>query len=186
MEKYVRKYADENSIKNGPICMLSVVEPCISPRISGNKATKKLELHMVTRKCKKFYLYFDDPEFGFGHVRLQTWLPMNIFINLNGRHWLEKQLIKNKIAYIKDRNSFPWIEDLTSAQKLLNEQLKTNWNSFLNNISLSLCPNLNDIFSPLKMNYYWSADDTEWATDIMFKSKSELTSIPYIRFNLKS
>ena len=176
-EKYVRQYADENNIKNGPICMLSVVEPCISPKISSNKETKKLEIHMITRKCKKIYLYFDDPDFGFGHVRLQTWLPMNIFINLNGRHWLEKQLIKNNIAYIKDRNSFPWIEDLDSAQKLLIDQLKTNWNSFLYNISLSLCPDLNDIFNPLKMDYYWSADDTEWATDIMFKSKSELDKI---------
>ncbi len=176
-EKYVRKYADENNIKNGPICILSVVEPCISPKIIGNKETKKLEIHMITRKCKKFYLYFDDPEFGFGHVRMQTWLPMNIFINLNGRHWLEKQLIKNKIAFIKDRNSFPWIGDLDTAQKLLFDQLKTDWNSFLCNIALSLCPDLNNIFNPLKMDYYWSADDTEWATDVMFKSKVELDKL---------
>jgi hypothetical protein len=69
---------------------------------------------------------FDHPEYGFGHVQLQTWLPMNIFINLNGRHWLEKQLLKNNIEYIIDRNSFPWLKDLNFAQTLLNKQLETN------------------------------------------------------------
>jgi hypothetical protein len=34
-EKFVREYAKSHGKKSGPICMLSVVEPCISPMVSG-------------------------------------------------------------------------------------------------------------------------------------------------------
>lgn len=176
-EQFVREYAEEHNIKEGPICMLSVVEPCISPRICGNRKTKEIELHMRISKCKWIYLYFNHPEYGFGHIRLQTWLPMNIFINLNGRHWLEKQLIKKRIQYIKDKNSFPWLKNMETAQELLNKQLETDWNSLLNNFSLSLCPELRTVFLPLALDYYWSADETEWATDVMFRSKNDLDKI---------
>jgi len=62
---------------------------------------------MRQRKCVWIYHYWDDPVVGFGHVRLQTWLPMNVFVCLNGRHWLAKQLDSLGIAYVKDRNCFP-------------------------------------------------------------------------------
>ena len=173
-EEFVRKYAKDHNIKEGPICMLSVVEPCIRPKVSGNRKTKKLELNMIRGKCKWIYMYFLHPEYGFGHVRLQTWLPMSISVNLNGRHWLEKQLQKNNIAYIKDKNSFPWLSNIGTAQELFNKQLETDWSSLLNELSLSLCPNLRKVFLPLKLDHYWSADETEWATDVMFNSKNDL------------
>ena len=77
-EKLARKIAEERGVSDGPICMFSVVEPCVSPCVNGNKASKKLELRMRHRKCVWIYHYFDHPECGFGHVRLQSWLPMNV------------------------------------------------------------------------------------------------------------
>jgi hypothetical protein len=47
---------------------------------------------------------------------MQSWLPFNIFICLNGRHWLQRQMDKQGIAYIKDGNCFPWIDDVEAAQ----------------------------------------------------------------------
>jgi hypothetical protein len=169
-EKLARQIASEKGITEGSICMFSCVEPCISPMVRGNKAQKKLELVMAHRKCIFVYHYFNDPVFGFGHVRIQSWLPFNIFICLNGRHWLEKQLLQENIRYFKDGNCFPWIEDVTAAQSLLYKQLETNWSQTLMKLSLDSCPALDDVIRPLRPEYYWSADDTEWATDIMFKS----------------
>src|SRR4051794_11634471 len=34
------------------------------------------------------YLYRIDPEFGWMHVRLQTWAPYEMQISVNGREWL--------------------------------------------------------------------------------------------------
>ena len=39
-----------------------------------------------------------------------------------------------------------------------------------------MCPDLKDVLS-LPLDYYWSADATEWATDIMFKSRQDLEAI---------
>jgi len=176
-EKLAREIAESRGIKEGSICMLSAVEPCIAPMVKGNKAQKKLQLVMAQRKCVFVYHYFDDPVFGFGHVRIQSWLPFNIFICLNGRHWLEKQLQKQGIGYIKDGNCFPWIEDIETAQNLLNKQLETNWSQMLMKLSLKSCPALSKVIRPLKPEYYWSADNTEWATDIMFKSVESLNEL---------
>ena len=99
-------------------------------------------LSLARRKCIFVYHYFDDPVFGFGHIRIQSWLPFNISICLNGRHWLEKQLQKEGIGYIKDGNCFPWIEDIDTAQNLLNEQFETNWSQTLMKLALKSCPAL--------------------------------------------
>ncbi len=175
-EKLARGIAKQRKITTGPICLLSVVEQCLSPTVKGNRATKKLELKMIPRKCVWLYYYFNHPEFGFGHIRLQSWLPFNIFICLNGRHWLERQLIKHKIAYAKDGNCFPWIEDIEAAQELMDKQLETNWSDMLDGLVRGMCPDLNSLL-PLRPDYYWSADETEWSTDIMFNSSEELDKL---------
>lgn len=176
-EKFVRELAASRGIKEGSICMLSAVEPCMAPMVKGNKRQKKVELVMAQRKCVFVYHYFDDPVLGFGHVRIQSWLPFNIFICLNGRHWLEKQLQKEGMGYIKDGNCFPWIEDIETAQNLFNKQMETNWSHMLMTLSLKTCPALAQVIRPLRPEYYWSADDTEWATDIMFKSVESLDTL---------
>ncbi len=176
-EKLARQIATEKGITSGSICMFSVVESCVAPMVKGNKATKKLEVTMANRKCVWIYHYFDDPEFGFGHVRLQSWVPFTVFICLNGRHWLERQLQNRGIGYRKDGNCFPWIEDISTAQKLLAEQLKSDFKQMLNRLAFGSCPALDKVLGPLRPDYYWSADETEWATDIMFKSTGALDKL---------
>jgi hypothetical protein len=168
-EKLAREIAAQRGITKGSICLFSVVEPCIAPMVKGNKASKKLEVVMAPRKCVWIYHYFDDAQFGFGHVRIQSWVPFNVFICLNGRHWLERQLQNNGIGYIKDGNCFPWIEDIEAAQAIMDKQLRTEWVKMLNHLSFGSCPALSQVLQPLRPDYYWSADETEWATDIMFK-----------------
>jgi hypothetical protein len=176
-ESLARQIAQAQGITQGSICLLSVVEPCTAPMVKGNKATRKLEVVMAPRKCVWLYHYFDDPVLGFGHVRLQSWVPFNVFICLNGRHWLERQLQKHGIGYLKDGNCFPWIQDMQAAQRLLDEQLQTHWTERLNALALGSCPALPEVLSPLHPEYYWSAEETEWATDILFRSPTALDAI---------
>jgi hypothetical protein len=175
-EELARKIAEERGITTGAICNFSVLETCYAPKVKGNKAKKQLELKILPTKCVHVYHYFHHREFGFGHVRLQTWAPYNIFICLNGRHWLERQLQKKNIAYTKDGNCFPWIEDIRAAQKLADRQLKARWPKVLNGLVRRMCPGLDKIL-PLRPDYYWSADETEWATDIMFTSTGDLDAL---------
>ena len=173
-----RKIAEEKGVgPDGSICMFSVVEPCWAPSVSGNRASKRLELNMRQRKCVFIYHYFDDPEFGFGHVRLQSWLPMSAHICLNGRHWLEKQMKKAGMRFVKSGNCFPWVEDIPSAQRMLDAQLETDWPKLLNRFVLNCCPDMEALLAPFDFNYYWSADETEYATDVLFHSEKELSAL---------
>jgi hypothetical protein len=171
-----RQIAGEQGIGQGPICNLSVLETCFVPRVKGNKATGQLELRTVPSKCLHLYHYFDHPDYGFGHVRLQTWAPYTISLCLNGRHWLERQLQKRGIKYVKEDNGFPWIEDMAAAQRLLDRQLQTNWSRLLGGLVRGMCPGLSRIL-PLSADYYWSADETEWATDILFHRAADLEAL---------
>jgi len=176
-ENLARQIAMDKGITAGSICMFSVVEPCLAPMVKGNKASKKLEVTMGQRKCVWVYHYFDDPAWGFGHVRLQSWVPFNVFICLNGRHWLERQLQQKGIGYVKDGNCFVRIDDMTSAQALLDGQLASDWSRMLTRLVLGTCPALGQVLHPLRPEYYWSADETEWATDLLFKSQEALDAL---------
>jgi len=177
-EALAREIAQKGGMpEDGSICLLSVVELCYAPTVVPNQETKKLEVRMLSRKCIFLYYYFDDPGLGFGHVRLQTWAPFTVQICLNGRHWLEKQLLKQGVAYLKAGNCFPWVQDVALAQHLLDEQLKSNWPQLLNGLVNRMCPTLPKLCSPFEIQYYWSADETEFATDVMFRSAPDLDKL---------
>ena len=175
-EERARAVAKERGVESGDICMFSTVEPCRAPLVKGNRKSKKLELKMALRKCVWIYHYWNHPVFGFGHTRLQSWLPLSVTVCVNGRHWLERQLIDAAISYRKDGNCFPFIEDIEAAQKLFDTQQRTNWLKMLDGLVRQSCPNIDHVL-PIRPNYYWSADETEWATDMMFKSTHALDQL---------
>ena len=78
-------------------------------------------------KCSYLYHYFLHPTFGWLYVRLQTWFPFEIQVGLNGREWLTRQLDRAKLRYVRDDNKFLWVQDWARAQRLLQEQLQTDW-----------------------------------------------------------
>jgi len=173
-EDLARKVAKERGVDTGPICMLSVVEPCQAPLLRSDRQSKQLHLEMAPRKCVFIYQYWNDPMLGFGHTRLQTWLPLGATICINGRHWLERQLLAEEIACVKDGNCFPAIADWVRAQELLDRQLQTNWPPLLDGLLAQSCPLIDQVIPEISAEYYWSADETEWATDIGFGSAADL------------
>ena len=56
----------------------------------------------------------------------------------------------------------------------MDEQPRTAWPEFLNTIARDLNPLHDTMFEAYPMDYYWSAHQTEWATDIMFRDTESL------------
>ena len=77
-EDLARKIAARDGISEGLICVLRILEPSLSFRLRSNRKTQHLEVVTGRRLCVQLYFYFIDPEFGFMHVKLQTWLPFSI------------------------------------------------------------------------------------------------------------
>ena len=180
--------AEERGVDTGDICMFSVVEPCRAPQVGADRETKMLHLELAQRKCVFVYHYWNDPIPGFGHTRLQSWLPLTVTTCLNGRHWLERQLLSESIKYVKDDNCFPFIDDLDRARELLDQQLQTRWPELLDSLLRRNCPIIDSLFDHDPLRYYWSADETEWATDITFRTSADLDRIylPLLRHGLIS
>jgi hypothetical protein len=166
--------AANDGIGSGLICVLGCVEPCLSFDVGPNADTKRLELKHRLRKCLFLYHYWMHPVFGFMSARIQTWFPFQVQIYLNGREWLARQMEEASVGYIRHENCFPWIEDYARAQSLLDAQMKTDWSRELGAIARQLNPAHEEIFAGFPADYYWSAIESEWATDVGFRGGVEL------------
>ena len=176
-EEIARGIAQKDGIKKGLIGILTAVEPCQTYELVRNREQKKLELQPRIRKCLFLYHYWIDARFGFMHGRIQTWFPFSIQIYLNGREWLARQMDRLGLRYRRQENCFPWIGKLSRAQALMDEQLRTDWPSVLDEMARRLNPIHEKLLAPYQENYYWSGHQTEWATDILFKSAARLGKI---------
>ena len=112
------------------------------------------------------------------HVRLQTWFPFNIQICLNGREWVARQLARRgHHDFTRADNCFTHLGDPALAQRLLAQQLRTNWSRQLDPIARTLNPLHPRIFRHWPHPYYWSAYQTEWATDLLFAAPAALAAL---------
>lgn len=169
--------AQRDQIKEGLVAVLTCVEPCRTFEIHRNRAQKRLQLVSRESKCKFIYQYMIDPEVGWMHARIQTWLPFNVQVCINGREWLSRQMDREGIAYTRADNSFPLIANLERAQELMKQQVKTRWPEFLRRMARRLNPDHGALFPELDLDYYWSIYQSEWATDVMFKDRQSLMEI---------
>lgn len=173
-ENLAREIAQRDHVREGLIAVFSCVEPCRTYFVRGNRATKKLELKLETGKCIHLYFYLQHPQVGLMHLRLQTWFPFLIQMWLNGREWLARQMDAIGLRYRRQDNCFPWIEDVPRAQTLMDEQLRTNWTAFAEELRRQFHPQHEVISRPLPLSYYWTVAESEYASDVMFRDQASL------------
>ena len=178
-DQLAQDIARRDKIEAGPICLLTAVEPCWSYELHRSREAKKLLLEKRWRKCLHLYHYQIHPHLGFLHVRLQTWLPFTVKICLNGREWLCRQLDQAGQKYVRRDNCLTWVQNVAAAQNLLTAQLTTAWPTLLNQLAAQTHPGLTALpaMGERPLEYYWSADQSEWATDVMFRSPAALAAL---------
>lgn len=170
--------AREDGITQGLVCVLTCVEPCYSAEIRRNQAAKLLELVFVPRKCKFYYLYLIHPVFGWMHMRLQSWVPFDVQICLNGRSYLQRRLDEAGIGYVKADNCFTRIDDLEKAQAFMDELTAMNWSQTLRQMLIDFWPATEEGLLPEgPERYYWSIRQSEVATDVMFTDEAALAGL---------
>lgn len=161
--------------KTGLIAAFSAVELCRTMTVVPNRETKQLEIVSRNTKCKHYYFYYNDKEFGWMFIKIQTWFPFNAQVYINGHEYLRKRLEKNNIGYNMFNNSFSYLENFENAQKLadsiLNEKISDSFDGLIKKIN----PLLTNIKEKLNHSYYWCIDQCEFATDINFKNREDLS-----------
>lgn len=162
---------------HGVVCALKVVEPCTSFEYHRSGQLLARGLRLVPRRCLHIYKYVQHPVFGFMSARVQTWPPFSLQVNINGREWLARQLTRRSSAFKRVENAFTWLGNPALAQRLMVDQVKTDWPRVLGEIARSMNPIHSEIFAAWPMDYYWSAHQTEWATDVLFRTPGALAGI---------
>ena len=176
-EDLARALLAEQPTEQGLICALSAVEPCMSFEYRRTSDTPARSLVLSPRQGLHVYQYRLHPTFGFMNARIQTWFPFAVQICLNGREWLGRRLVEEGVAHRRHDNTFTWIADVSRAQAILDEQLRTEWPQALREVARLVNPLHEEIFAAWPMDYYWSADQTEWATDLMFPDPASWASL---------
>ena len=118
-----------------------------------------------------------DRDFGLMHARLQTWFPFTIQVCLNGRSWLARQMDRRGMTYRQADNCFLRLDNPAGAQRLMDRLLGWDWPKFLGRIAGRVNPALPQVLRGYRVDYYWSASESEWASNVMFRSASALAAI---------
>lgn len=177
-EDLARRLLEEHPVSKGLICGLTAIEPCRSFEYHRSRDDRERGLKLRNRKCLHIYKYYLHPVFGFMNARIQTWFPFNIQVCLNGREWLDRQLSRRHHDDFKRYdNCFTWLGDPKLAQRLMDKQLETDWSRELTTIARQLNPLHAEIFESWPQDYYWSAYQSEWATDVLFENPKALSSV---------
>lgn len=171
-DELARQILRESPVSEGLVCVLTCLEPCRTFRLRGNRQTKQLELRAEQTKCLHVYKYWIDSQFGFMGARLQTWLPCEVQVWINGREWLARKMDRRGIDYQRRDNCFPWIENFPAAQRLFHQMQGIRWIGSLDRVLRRLCPAYASRLD--RQECYWTALQTEWATDICFDEPDTL------------
>jgi hypothetical protein len=179
-----REIAAKHAITQGLACVLRCVEPCWTFELK--KKDGKLTVQGEKGRCSQLYHYLVHPEFGWMHVRLQTWFPFEIQVYINGREWLARTLDRAGIGYRRSDNKFLWIEDWSGAQQLFDQQLQMAWRPVLDELQRQVHPLHPHFLGRLPVAYNWTVYQSEWATDIAFRTPEDLERwyLPWVRHAL--
>ncbi len=111
------------------------------------------------------------------HVRFQSWFPFDVRVCMNGREWLCRELDRAGVGYVRRENCLTDVADIVYAQRLLGRQARINWTNELDAFAALVHPLRREIFRAWPVDYYWSLDESEWASDVMFRSPRLLAEL---------
>lgn len=172
-EDRVKQILAQRGEHPGLVCIFSAMEPCSTYKPWHNKGTGKTYLVPDDGKCLHYYFYFIDDELGLCYVRVPTWLPCRLQIYYNGHNWLAAQLRKRKIDYRLLDNAFVEIGDWERAQQVVNGWEAKQMHRKLDEFAGTYCP----IHRTFGVQYHWSVDQCEYATDIVFRQQADVAAL---------
>jgi hypothetical protein len=176
-EALARSIGERDGVEEGLIAVFSAVEPCWSYHLHRNRETRQLDLVGGPSKCLHYYHYHRHPRLGFLHVRLQTWFPFTVHVCLHGREWLSRQMDAEGIGYHRRDNCFVDLADPDRAQRWADRQLRADWPKLLDGLVRLAHPGHEAMFGGPAVPYYWSVQESEWASDVMFRSAEALSCL---------
>jgi hypothetical protein len=176
-EDRARAIQHRDGITEGLICILSAVEPCRAVTVRGDRTTRRLRVAVEERKCAHLYFYYADHDLGLMHIRVQTWFPFTLQVCVNGREWLVQQLTRRGIQHTRAENCVTSVTDPMGAQRLLDQLTTRRWARVLRQLAERVNPLVRRSTGLSLRSYYWSLQESEFATDVLFHRSADLAAV---------
>lgn len=176
-DERARAIQQRDGVTDGLICVLSCVEPCRALTVRSDRTTRRLRFVVEERKCAHLYFYYADHDFGLFHIRLQTWFPFTLQVCVNGREWLGQQLTRLAVAHTRVDNCVTAVADVGRAQRLLDQLSTRRWARLLRQLAERVNPLVRRGTGLSLRSYYWSLQESEVATDVLFRTPADLAAI---------
>lgn len=173
-EEMARAAMEAREGETGLVALYSCLELKNVLTVRGNRQTYQLDAVSETRRHLHYYCYYNDVEFGLMYVRIQSWWPFEIQIYINGHEWLARQMTQQGVGYVQADNCFLSIDDVVAAQTLCEKFAHRQWERVWNNFARRLNPFLPTVEAVVKQGYYWTIEQCEIATDVMFIDQAVL------------
>jgi hypothetical protein len=172
-EAVALQLAAEHRRSTGPIAVLSCVESCMVYRLRKNDVGW-IKPVKIPGKGLHYYHYFLHEALGLCYVRVQSWFPFTIHVGLNGRQWLYRQLEQRGVPFERRNNLLLRVADADLAQALLDAQPHQDWPALLSALVRPVQPLWEYLHDQVRTPYYWTTEQSEWATDFVFHAPAEL------------
>jgi hypothetical protein len=167
--------AQRHGRSNGRIALITCQELGLTYRLRKNP-DGRVEPRKEKTRCVHYYHYFLHDQFGLGYVRIQSWFPFSVRVGLNGRRWLAQQLRQRNIGFQQRGNLITQVDDVSRAQELLQEQKHLPWPKLLGALVRPVHPLWDYLHDQVHTPLYWMSEQTEWATDFVFRSAADLAA----------
>jgi hypothetical protein len=159
--------------KSGLIHIFSALEPCTTFKPWHDKTTGKTGLKMVAGQCLHYYFYFNDPQLGLCHVRVQSWAPFRLQFCLNGHSWLSGWMKKEGVEHRMEDNAFVEVADWGKAQHMAQRLDPTKLHNALERLRQQVIPFAKG-HAHFRSGVYWSVMQIELSHDIVFRDAASL------------
>jgi hypothetical protein len=172
-DRWAKQQLKRSPVKEGLVGVLCTKEVC--PTFQLVRGPRRPEFRPAQVPQRVLYYYFLDARLGLIHVRIQTWLPFTVQVYANGHDFLARQMAQQGIGFVQQDNAFLELDDPAKAQKLADKFAKLDWPKILGKYA--------EIVNPLRaeilpnQSYYWVTDQAEYATDVLFRRRGDLTGL---------
>ncbi len=181
-EDIARDIAARDHIKSGLICVLRSVDPCMSFQINKNHRTHQTRGSSTANAsactCITHQILSDLRLHA--HPASRPGFPFRIYVCLNGREWLARQMDHARLHYVRRDNTFTWLEDLDQGGRPCStSRAQANWPQLIGRLRLwrPTPARESEILARFPCHYYWSVSDSEWASDVLFPSPEALATV---------
>ncbi|MGD9857293.1 MAG: hypothetical protein AB7U20_20315 [Planctomycetaceae bacterium] len=174
-EVFIQQLISRDRLSEGLAAVLCVPETCRSIKLTYGK--RRPWLRFAPRPQRVLYYYQLDRHFGLMHIRLETWFPFTIQVSVNGHDWLARQLQRRGIGFVQHDNTFIQRDDPPQAQQLADRFAKITWVKQLDTWARRVNPLIRRGHCLHNMDYYWATNQAEYATDLLFASRSRLREL---------